>query len=385
MWVVWMLYFFQFAAVGIYWTYLNVYYREAGLSGTQIGLLGMATALVAVGSAVIWGYLSDRTGRPHLMIAIGALGGLAVAQGVPYVNGFWPFLVLGVIGTAMNSAPMTLVDSTTLTLLGDRREDYGLYRLGGTFGFIITAFISGFILERFGLKMVFPIYGGIMLCFALTALALPRVALRTETRSQSDFGKLMANPAWLLFIGCVFLMWVATNAAMSFLNVALNAMGASQSLLGIVATVAAVAELPFMYFNNRLLRRFGPLPLLTVGIALQVVRTFLFGIMPAPEWAIGINMINGAAFVFFWNSAVNYANRMAPKGLEGTTQGMLTSTVSLAGVISSLVVGWLFDQLGPNGIFQVMSVVLLASLILFMAGNAVLARRERLNQVETGG
>jgi sugar phosphate permease len=80
-------------------------------------------------------------------------------------------------------------------------------------------------------------------------------------------------------------------------------------------------------------------------------------------------MLNGPAFVFFWTSAINYANSLAPKGMAGTAQGLVTSVTSLAGVVSSLLSGWLFDFLGPNGIFIVMAFLALAALILFIIGN----------------
>ena len=372
LWVLWMLFFFQYAAIGVYFTFLNVYFRQAGLSGTQTGVLNMTTALVGVGSSVIWGYLSDRTGQPRLMISLGALGALLVAQAIPYVDGFWAFLALGCLGSAMNSAPGTLTDSTAVVLLGKRREEYGRYRLGGTFGYIITALASGFLFERIGLQAMFPAYGVTMLCFALSALLLPSVAVRMESRGPNPIGKMITRPAWLLFIMVLFLCWIAANASIMFLGVSLSAMGASQSLIGIVATVPAMAEIPFMFYSGALLRRFGSVPLLIIGIVLMVIRFFLLGFMPAPEWAIAINLINGPAFVFFWNSAVNYANEMAPPGMAGTAQGMLASTASLAGVVSSLLSGWLLDQLGPNGIFQVMAVLVLVALLLFLSGRWML-------------
>jgi len=368
LWVLWLLFFFQYAAIGVYFTFLNVYFHEAGLSGTQIGLLNMTTALVGVGSSVVWGYLADRTGKPRLWIALGVAGSLVVNQFVPYVQGFWAYLALGCLGSMMNSAPGTLVDSTALVLLGKRREDYGRYRLGGTIGYILTALTSGFLFQRIGLRAMFPAYGVVMLGFALAALLLPPAVVRLEARSSAAFGKMLARPAWLLFITVLFLCWIATNASIMFLSVALSAMGAGQGLIGVTATAPAVLEIPFMFFSGALLRRYGSVRLMMVGMGLMMARFFLLGIMPDPSWAVLANLLNGPAFVFFWNSAVNYANQMAPPGMAGTAQGMLASTASLAGVVSSLLSGWLLDQLGPNGIFRVMAVLVLAALLLFAVG-----------------
>ncbi len=380
MWAVWMMFFFQYAAVGAYYTFLNVYFRTAGMSGTQIGLLNMITALIGVGGSMVWGYVSDLTGKPRLLIAIGAAGSLLASQFIPYIQGFWLFLLFGCLGSLMNSAPGTLVDSTTLVLLGKKREDYGQFRLGGSIGYIITAFASGFIYQQAGLKVMFPAYGILMGCFALTALLIPPVTLHLEKRDFKDIGQMTRQVSWIIFIITVFLSWIAANAAISFLSVSMNAMGASQSLIGEASTIQAVVEMPFMFFSGRFLRRYGPIPLLIVSMILSIIRYFLLGWMPSPAWAIAINVLNGPAYVFFWNSAVNYANKMAPKGMAGTAQGLVNSTTGLAGMISSILSGWLFDRLGPNGIFTVMAFLVLAALILFTIGNMIRKPGENAGQ-----
>jgi MFS transporter, PPP family, 3-phenylpropionic acid transporter len=368
LWVLWVLFFFQFAAIGIYFTYLNIFYREAGLSGTEIGITNMGSSLIGMAGVVIWGYFSDRTGKSRLLIAIGAAGALIVAQIVPFVHSFPAFFALGVIGSLLNSSTSTLVDSTTLVLLGDRREEYGRYRLGGTIGYILTTGTAGFLFDRAGLRLMFPAYGIIMAAFALAALLLPALPVRREAHSQGAIGMMVRQPAWLLFTTVVFLCWIASNASIMFLGVSLNAMGANQALIGLAVTIGAVVEMPFMGFSGRLLRRFGATRLLIFAITLMVIRFFLLGWMPVPEWAVAINMLNGIAFPLFWTSSVTYANKLAPPGLSGTAIGLFNSASSLAAVVSSLLTGWLFDSLGPNGLFVVMAFCVLAALILFIVG-----------------
>jgi PPP family 3-phenylpropionic acid transporter len=317
---------------------------------------------------VVWGYLSDRSGKPRVWIALGAFGALLVNQFIPYVNGFWAFLAISSLGSLLGSAPNTLVDSTTLVLLGKRREDYGKYRLGGSIGYIIATFISAFLFQQTGLRMIFPAYGLAMACFSITALLLPNVPVRLQSSGSREVGTMIRQRTWLLFILCIFLCWIAVNASIMFLSVTLNAMGANQTLIGLSSTIPGIVEVPFMLFSGFFLRRFGPEKLLLAGMVLMVVRFFLLGIMPSPGWAIWINMLNGPAFVFYWNSAINYANQRAPHGLAATAQGLVSSTVSLASVVSSLLSGWLFDQVGPNGIFLVMSGLCLVALGLYAGG-----------------
>ncbi len=374
-WAFWLLFFFQFAAIGVFYTYLNIYYREAGLSGTQIGTINMTTALVGVAGAFGWGYLADRTGQSRLFIALGAVGSLLIAQFIPLVSAFWPFLGLGVLASLANSAPGTLVDSTILSMLGERRNDYGRYRLGGTIGYILTTLSAGFLFDQVGLRLMFPAYGVIMILFAGVALLLPSSPVKVGGKQFKGLSEIVRRPAWILFTFCVFLTWIASNASIMFLGVTLQAMGANQSLIGIAITIGAVVEIPFMMFSGVFLKRFGSRKLLITALILMIIRYTLLGVMQVPEWAVAINILNGPAFVFFWNSAVTYANQMAPPGLAGTVQGLLNSTLSLAGVVSAILTGWLFDILGPNQIFIVMAFSCLSAIIIVVVGNTKLSRR----------
>lgn len=373
-----MLYFFQYAAIGIYFTYLNIYYREAGLSGTQIGVMNMITALAGVGGSIGWGYIADRTGENRFLIAGGAVFALLIAQAIPHVHTFWAFLGLGILSSLANSAPSTLIDSTTLSMLGENRQDYGRFRLGGSVGYVITTLSSGFFYDWSGLKAMFPAYGVIMLMFSIMALQLPaqKPEAHEEAQIKGSIRQLITAPPWILFSVCVFLVWIATTASITFLSVSLNAMGASQSLVGVSSTIGAIVEIPVMIYTAHLLRRYGPLPLLAIAMVIMIIRFILLGLMPVPEWSIWINILNGVAFPFYWNSAVTLANKMAPRGLAGTAQGALNSTMSLAGMASALLTGWLFDLMGANRLFLVMAVICLAALLLFIGGN--IAKKTRM-------
>jgi MFS transporter, PPP family, 3-phenylpropionic acid transporter len=366
--VLWALSFFQFAAVGVYFTFLNVFYYEAGLSGTQIGLINMSTGLVAVFASFFWGNLSDRLGSSRLLLIAGAVGALTTAQFVPLANTFQAFLLLACVGMFLFNSPMTLIDSTTLSLLGDRREDYGRYRLGGTIGFTITGFSAGFLFESFGLKLMFPLFGIILGALAISALWLPKVRVHRQSPRREDIGRMVRRPEWILFTISIFLLWITTNSAIMFLPVVLSSMGAAQSLIGVAATVGAFVEIPFMLYSGVFLRRYGPKRLLIAAMMMIVLRLFLLSWMPVPAWAIAINLINGPAWVFLWNSSVMYANRMGGPSLAGTAQGLLVSTTGLAGVVSSLLSGWLLDQVGSTGLFIVMAFIAITAMILFTFG-----------------
>lgn len=370
-----LLFFFQFAGVGIFISFANVYLRQKGLSGTEIGLLSMVGALSSLLFSPLWGYLSDRTGRPRLIMVLGTLGAGLAVQFYPLAQSMPAYLAVACAYGLFNSAASTLVDSLTLALLGDHREDYGRYRLGGSFGYILTTSTSGFLFERVGLSYLFPAFGITCLLFALTAMLLPSRIHSHITRGAGDLLKMIRQPAWLVLFGSVFLVWMASSGAFAFLNITLHDLGASDGLVGFALSVSAIAEMPFMAFSGAIIRRFGPTRLFWVSILGYLLRFILYSQMRSPEWAIGIHMFSGPMYVLFWASAVNVANRMAPPELSATAQGLLVSATSLAGVLSGLLSGWLFDLLGSRGLFLSLAGFVVAAFLLYTFGQIRIRRQ----------
>ena len=372
--MLWVLFFFQFAAIGVYFTFLNVYYKGVGLSGTHIGLISMVSGVAGMAGSFLWGYLSDRTGKPSLLIAVGTAGALLFAQLIPLVNmagwanPLWWYTLFGCLGSLMNAASGTLVDSTCLVMLGEHSRDYGRYRLWGSIGYIIAVLCAGFMFDHVSLVWMFPAYAGLMLVFALAALRLPQRAARLTEAGWGQIGQMVRKPVWLVLMGTVFLFWVSYYASIMFIGVILKSMGANAQLISYVVVIGAVVEIPCMALSGRLIQRFGAARLLWFALALQVIRFFLLSRLTDPVWAIAINLINGPGFVFAWNSILNLISRLAPPSLMATAQGFFAAATGLAGIVSSFISGVLFDQLGSSGLFFVLSVICLASFILFGMG-----------------
>ena len=80
--------FTYMGALGIFFPYYSLYLKEnAGLSGTQVGLVLAVVPLVGIVAQPFWGQVADRTGaRSHVLafLSLGATLGyiaLAVAKG----------------------------------------------------------------------------------------------------------------------------------------------------------------------------------------------------------------------------------------------------------------------------------------------------------------
>lgn len=346
------LYFLYFGGVGAYWSFINVYYKSLGLSGTQIGLVNTAAPLAAIGAATLWGMLSDRLGQPRKVLSISLPGVILSAMALSTAQPFGLIVLFACLLAMFNSATIPLLDNTTLRLLGERRGQYGRYRVMGSFGFILASLTAGYLYEITGLIWIFYIYAAIMALMLLFAFGLPGQPVRLAGGSVwRGLGQMIRQPAWVLFAAASILLWMANVGTMNFLGITIEDLGGAKRLIGLASMSAALTEIPILYTSERLLARFGPVRLQVAAFAAFIIRGALLAVMPSAGWAVPISALGGMAFALYWISAVAYANESAPEHLKSTAQALLFSLLNLAGMAGSLVTGWLYDHTGYSGLF----------------------------------
>ena len=148
-------YFLFYAAAAAIAPFIVLYYQDLGLTGTQIGFLAGIPPLVSLFSATAWGIISDVTQRHKVSLLVAIGGAILMVLALPAFKTF-AWLVPAILLFAFFFSPiMPLVDSTTMNLLGDRKEGYGRIRLWGAVGWGITAPLAGWLINTRGAAWMF--------------------------------------------------------------------------------------------------------------------------------------------------------------------------------------------------------------------------------------
>ena len=115
--------------------------------------------------------------------------------------------------------------------------------------------------------------------------------------------------------------------------------------------------------------------MIVIGMFAYMLRMFCYAIMPTPEWAPLINILNSVTFGFFWIGSVAYVNELAPDEIKATSQGLLLAVLNLASLISTTFCGWLYDTTGPANLFLILSAFSLAAATIFSLGTIALRKK----------
>ena len=375
-----LVYFIYYTSFAIYLPFINIYYRDIGLSGLEIGIINSLSPLVGMLSAPLWGILNDRFGKTRVLLAIAVAGSILAAWGIAAAGSFLVLLPVTGLFSLFYSTIVPMLDSNTLLLLGDRREHYGSIRLWGSAGYVLLTLTGGYLLEYMGLSGLFPLFTICMVALLICLFWYPtrRVDLGSSPRIFEILWKMLRQSRWVIFILSVIFMWIAANGMHTFLGVYLAELGASQGLIGLTMAIGGATEIPTMYFGARLLKYLAPKKMIAIGMFAYMVRMFLYAIMPTPDWAPFINLLNSVTFGFFWIGSVAYVNELAPDEIKATSQGLLLAVLNLASLISTTFCGWLYDFTGPANLFLILALCSLVAVTIFVLGTLNNRRRKGL-------
>jgi PPP family 3-phenylpropionic acid transporter len=377
LWVVKPLYFLIFGSMGALFPFISIYYYNLGLSGTEIGLINTISPLVGALSNVAWGMLNDRFGKVRLFLGLASLGTIGTVLLLSLAPDFVWILPAAALLSLFSNPMNSLLDSTTLRLLGERANDYGRYRLWGSCGFIFTTTITGFLLEARGMGWMFWMYAGCILLFFLMNFGLPpQPPPRLGVSIWRGMGTMVHRPAWLVFAISLFLTWSGVYGGMIFIGVMVQQLGGGTQLVGLASMTAALAEIPVMLNGPHLLKRFRAGQLVGFAMLMYVVREALYAVMQTAWWVVPINLMHLLTYGPLWIGSVAYANELAPDELKSTSQGMLFMIMNLATVLGAFVSGRLFDLIGARGLYAVLAGVCLAAFLIFTLGQRMLRKNE---------
>ena len=360
------LYFLYYAAIGGFSYYLFIYYNQIGLSSTQIGILSSVGPLMGMLAGPLWGWVSDRLSitRPLFIFAAAATLGLTYLLSTTVL--FSGIMFLTILMSFFTSPLMTLLDSTTLVLLGKRSDLYGQQRLWGSAGYILTSYFFGQFLQAHGMRWIFPGYIIIMGLYLLVSFGLPLQRPKAAVSSiDKGIFQLLKQRSWALFSASMIVMAIGMNSIIVFLAVYMVRLGSSPGLVGTVGALGALVEIPFMYAGSWLIRRFGSRTILLIGYAGYFLRLLVYAVMPVPGWALFGSATNGISYSFMQTSSVAFVDEITPAHWKGTGMGLYNATFSLGGMINGDLNGSLLDSIG-GGMYTVNAGLLVVGMLLLL-------------------
>jgi PPP family 3-phenylpropionic acid transporter len=373
------LYFALFyGAIGILLPFLNIHFRTIGFSGVQISSLLIAGLILQILLATQAGLWFDRSARKRLIFGIAILVWMAIMGGLPLLRQYLPILFLYALAYAISM----IITSTASNLSyqagihpGGGSNHFGKMRLWGSVGFSVTALLGGWLLQYYGILVNDLIF--IVLLLMLAAIVfwlLPEKSFENDESDSPAMGftqiiKLILSNRYLWMTIVALALTDTLNDGVRFFEpIFMRDLGVSTATIGLISTLAALIEIPCMYFGGHILEKLGTRRLVIGVIALDLVRRFVVWVFPLPGMVMLTAILAGISFPFRLLVTIHLVNLFIPKRFTTTANGFIS--VSLYGVgyiFSNAICGVIYDFFGPRQNYLFWSILAIVSLLMAIA------------------
>lgn len=383
---IWALYLIAYAAGAAWYPLFNVYLKESGLTGIQIGTVSSVIPAVMLAAQPFWGVAADRWGRRFVLLLTLLIASLLI-PGFMW-NGGYLFFFLWTIGFAIFYNPyQPLMDSLALDYVEESGESsYGRLRMWGAVGWAISAPLVGRIITNRNMNLIFAIAGGLLF---LSWFIGTRVQVKKEQKGALDvtmknLPELLKNRQVVIFLVLVFFLAIGTTSIWTFYSVYLHDIGASRTLIGVAFSVQGISEIPFYFMGSALIRKFGTARVLLFTFVISMLRVFLYSVISLPPLAVLVDITHGVSWALFLVAAVEHINLLVPPKWRATGQSLFWAMYYGAGaILGNWWAGFLYDKVATTGLYRINGFLIL---VVTIAGIGLL-RRDKTGKepARTGG
>jgi MFS family permease len=360
-----------------------------GAPAAALGLIeGLANGAAGI-ARLVGGALADDPGRRRSVAAGGYVGTAVLAALIGVATTAWQaglFRAAAWVSRGLRVPPRNALLADTTTPVGYGRA-YGFERAMDNVGAIAGPLLALGLVAAVGARpaMVISVIPGLMaaLAIAYAIRSIPRPMKREHQPLRLQLGSVLRGGLGRLMLGVT--AFEAGNAAATLLilraSVVLGSASspAAGTRLGIALyvvynTVAALASFP----AGRAGDRWGPLKVLTAGVALFLVAYLGFAVgRPTVAW-FGLSFLAAGLGIGFVETAQHAAVALlAPVDVRGSAFGVLAGIQGFGNLAASAIAGLLWSMFSGRAAFVYLAAWMALALVAIIAAGGSTRQSKR--------
>lgn len=351
-----LIYFFAYACAVCWVPVLALYYKKAGITGFQIGILSSIPPAILFIVQPFWGFWADMLGRKKLLIVVMCLSA-SIFWFFREKAGFGSLLMLTVALGLFWSTVHPLIDCITLDMISDRTErSFNFFRMWGSIGWSVGSLCMSYIDLSDNLVFNFRLASVFLMISLIIVFTLGKATTEKDLNEQDlkpgHIRILFSNRLLIVFLILILFIAILTAPIWYYTSILYHDIGASSSLISFVFGIQGMVEIPFFFIANRLINRFGLKQMLLLSFFCNGLRSLLYAIVPNPQWALGIELLQGISWSLLWVCCIEYVNDIVPSEWRATGQSLLWAVFfGIGTIIGNLWTGYLYELIPIRRIF----------------------------------
>ncbi|XP_045778089.1 uncharacterized protein LOC123875991 [Maniola jurtina] len=296
---------------------------------------------------------------------------------------FWAYLAVRVFIGIIGGTAFAMFEGAVIAIVRDQKADYGLQRVYGSIGGMISSPLSGLLIDYASrgkgytdFRPAFYLYAVLKVLSGVLMLSIDLEFKQPAQNLLDDFISVFRNVELVaLFIAC-FLMGTAWGYIESFLFWLLQDLGASRSLMGITITVAGIAGLPLLVLSGPIIKKLGHANVLFIGFLFYAIRLLGYSLIYNPWLCLVFEALESVTSSLSFTAAVTYAASLSSTTTDTSVQGLLGGIYYGVGKGSgSLIGGYLMKFFGTRPTYQLFAAAMFVTGCLYYLFNQFYIRK----------
>ncbi len=355
-------YFFYFSSLGALIPFWTVYLDSLGFSALEIGQLMATLAISKIAAPYLWGWVADRTGYHIRIVQLTSFLSLLCFLPLLWYSSFWSILWLKMLFSFFWNASLPQFEVVTLSQLGNDKDRYGLIRLWGSLGFIMTAAVLGGLFQTLSINFLPLILLMIFSFIWLSTLLVKENRAVVET--EVNILTVLKKPQVIALLVSSFFLQASHGPYYTFYSLYMESLDYSRLSIGLLWSLGVVAEVILFMFMPRLLRVRAAAFWLAVAFALTCLRWVLMAwFSDVLILVILTQCLHAASFGLFHASSIHLIQQYFPDH-HGRGQALYASvSFGTGGAIGSFFAGSLWENVSPQMTFMIAAVTAFIGLL----------------------
>ena len=418
--------FLEFFIWGAWLPLIFGYLPGLGFTTAQQSWILNAFPIASIIGMFFSNQFADRNFSAERFLAFSHLvGGLAIL-GLAFTKSFWPFFGLMSLHCLLYVPTISITNSIAFANMKDAQKEFGIERMGGTFGWIFAAWPFTFILVDWakvdaaqpvgfvawlgavlanGLtgeplqdatKWTYIVAGVASLVLAAFSLTLPhtppKAAVEGEAQSLAwlQAAKLLKHPFVLILWIVAFIDSFVHNCYFNWTGTFLSSkeVGIPGNWVMPVMSIGQIAEILTMFVLGATLKALGWRTTMIVGVMGHALRFAVYSFMPQKELIIVVQIVHGICYAFFFATVYIFVDEHFPKDVRSSAQGLFNVMIlGVGALVANTVCPYLMQEVYTkdgvidfHGLFLVpMGAAIVASLAM-----AIFFHPPKINAVASG-
>ncbi|XP_068626476.1 uncharacterized protein [Battus philenor] len=299
---------------------------------------------------------------------------------------FWAYMAVRVFIGIIGGTAFAMFEGAVIAIIREQRADYGLQRVYGSIGGMISSPLSGLLIDyasrgkgytdfrpAFYLYAVLKVLSGVLMLSIDLEFKQPAQNLLEDVITVFRNVEIVA-----LFIAC-FIMGTAWGYIESFLFWLLQDLGASRSLMGITITVGGIAGLPLLVLSGPIINKLGHANVLFIGFVFYAIRLLGYSLIYNPWLCLIFEALESVTSSLSFTAAVTYAARLSSITTDTSVQGLLGGLYYGVGKgAGSLIGGYLMKFVGTRPTYQIFAIAtFLTGCVYYLFNKFYIGKRAR--------